>query len=740
MVISLANACIGFTRRAAILSDDILKEAQEAFKECEEAENDNRLAALEDLRFGRLSIQWPDAVKQQRELEGRPCLTSNLLAPAIRQVVNDARQNRPSISVHPVDNEADPETAEVIAGLIRNIEASSNADIAYDTAVDNAVSIGFGYWRINLDYSYDGTDLEAAGMSAFDQDICIKRVANPFSVYGDPWSMEADSSDWNVSFVTEQIKKELFKRKYPGASITNFQSDDWSQCSTPWHDGESVLVAEYWKREAVIKKAVAVDNGEQMVVMYEDEFEKSRDLIMAAGGQVVGQPRPVKTFKVTQYIVNGVEELDRTDWPGKYIPIIPVYGDEVNEEGKRHLRSLIRDAKDEQRMHNYWNTTSTEMVALAPRAPYIGPKGSFVTDAAKWATANSASHAYIEYDRVGDGGAPQRQPFPSAPAAAIQEALRASDAIKNITGIHDASLGIRSNETSGKAIQARQREGDVSTFHFGDNQTRSIRHTGKVIVDLIPKVYSTPRVARIIGVDKKKVETRQINQEYQKGQDSKGNPIMAMHDLSVGRYDITVTAGPSYTTLRQEAASQMIELIRAYPDAAPVIGDLLASNLDWPGADEIAKRLEKMLPPQLKDEETGNIPPEIKGQMQQMAQAIEQLGQELQEAEKKYGLEQQKIDIDREDREERRNIDWFKAMTEAAKADHAADQAEAKFGMEQDRVGLDGMKTAHAASMAEQQMERADVQDEHSRTMDQQRFGLETQQATELPQEEGPTV
>jgi hypothetical protein len=306
----------------------------------------------------------------------------------------------------------------------------------------------------------------------------------------------------------------------------------------------------------------------------------------------------------------------------------------VNLEGKRHFRSLIRDAKDAQQKYNYWSTQATELVALAPKVPFIGPKGAFKSDANKWSTANSQSHAYIEYDGQ---TAPQRQMGPQIPSGMLQEALTASDEIKAITGIYDASLGARSNETSGVAINARKMEGDVATFHFIDNLTRAIRHSGRIMVDLIPKVYSTPRMIRIMGEDGTS-EERKINEPYE---DIKGH--LRLHDVRTGRYDVTVKAGPGFTTKREEAAAQMMELVRSFPDAAPVIGDLLAKNLDWPGADEIAKRLEKMLPPNIRDE--GEIPPEIQQQMQQMDEAIKQLQAALMEAQNEKDLKSREVAV-----------------------------------------------------------------------------------------------
>lgn len=642
--------------------NDILKEAIAAFERAEANESENRKLAQSDVEFARLSKQWPDKVRKQRELEGRPCLTINKLGPVIRQVVNDARQNRPSIKVIPSDSKADPETAELMSGLIRNIEHTSNADVAYDTGIDASVSGGFGYWRVNLDYAYGGSpdDIESAGIELFEQDIKIERVANAFSIYGDPDSSEADSSDWNCAFVVDRIPIKDFKRRFPNAKKSDFTNSAWDVATGLWRTDEDVMVAEYWKREEATKLVVAVqlpDNGEDpgdVIVVDAKELAKNPDM-----GTPVTQMRPIKCHKVTRYLMTAVEVLETTPWPGCYIPIVPVYGDEVNVKGTRHFRSLIRDAKDANQMFNYWRTTATEMVALAPRVPFIGPKGSFQTDAAKWATANSASHAYIEYDDK--GAPPQRQPYPSMPAGAIQEAMNASDDIKAITGMYDASLGAKSNETSGRAIMARQREGDVSTFHFIDNLTRAIRHTGRIIIDLIPKVYSTPRIIRILGEDGTP-ERKPVNGAQAEGQEEGDENINCIHDLRVGKYDLVVTAGPSFTSKREEAATQMIELIRSYPDAAPIIGDLLAKNLDWPGADEIAERLKKMLPPQAHDEE-GQIPPEVQQQIEQMGQALQEMGKRLQDAEGKRDIEEQKLSIESYKAETERMTALQPAMT-----------------------------------------------------------------------------
>ncbi len=624
--------------------DDLLIEARRLFDLASEVENENRQDALDDLKFARLGEQWPDEVIQARKLEGRPCLTINRLPAFIRQVVNDARQNKPAIKVHPADDSADPETAEIFNGLIRNIEVTSDADVAFDTALESAVTGGFGYFRINTRYSDEDT---------FDQDLVIERIANPFSVFGDPYSTAADSSDWDNAFIVETMSKDAFERKYKGSEPVDWSADGYVGLGAPWIDDDQVMVCEWWTREEVKKQIVQLSNGEVVDLKV---FEANADQFAELGLEVVGQGRELRGHKVIQRCMTGGEILTTIDWPGKYIPIIPVYGDEVNVEGKRFFRSMVRDAKDPQRMFNYWRTASTELVALAPKTPFIGPKGAFVTDFEKWATANTSSHAYIEYD---GGTPPQRQPFAGVPAGALQEALNASDDIKAIVGLHDASLGARSNETSGVAIMARQREGDVSTFHFIDNLSRAIRHAGRVLIDLIPKVYSTDRVIRTLGPEEEP-ETVRIGQEAGEMQNQRGE-IIKIYSLNAGKYDLTVQTGPSFTTRRQEAAAQMQELFRAYPPAAEVIGDLFVKAQDWPMADEIAKRLKGLF-----DQRFGGQQQGAPQQPQQPPVDPAQMA--------KFQLDQQKLQMDASLEQEKLRIDGFNAETQRMKTVHDIQQ------------------------------------------------------------------
>ena len=325
--------------------DEIIREAREAFDRAADAEAENRREALDDLRFARLGEQWPEKVRRERELDGRPCLTVNRLPAFIRQVVNDSRQNKPGMVVHPVDSAADPATAEVLNGLIRHIEQSSDAEVAYDTALDFAVTCGFGYFRINTRYSGDDT---------FDQDLVIERVANPFSIYGDPDGTAADSADWNCAFVVDTLPKAAFEARWKGAEPVDWSADAYASLANPWLEGERVMVAEHWRREPVRRTILLLSDGQ---VVEDTVFKAQKAMFDALGVSVVGRPRTVASHKVTQRILTGAEVLDTVEWAGRHIPIVPVYGEELHIDGRRRLRSLVRDAKDPQRMVNYWAIT-----------------------------------------------------------------------------------------------------------------------------------------------------------------------------------------------------------------------------------------------------------------------------------------------------------------------------------------------------------------------------------------------
>ncbi len=590
---------------------DPLKLARDRYKRCIEAEQSNRDHAKAALKFRNLE-QWPDKIKHDRENDpdgARPCLVVDKTNQYINQVKNDQRQNRPAIKVRPVDDKGDPEIAEIYQGIVRHIEDTSKADLAYDTAFEQALDGGFGYFRILTDYTDE---------MSFDQDIIIKRIRNRFAAHLDPDHQEPDGSDAKFGFIVDKMKRDEFKAQYPGVDIVDFKDvgDDLKE----WVTEEEVLVAEYFFIEP---KAVTIHMLADGSVVNDDEL---------------GRQTSVKSRKTTinvvkwQKICGNPAPLEEREWPGKFIPIVEVIGNELDIEGKRITSGMLKAAMDSQRIYNYATSSFVENVALAPKAPFIGAEGQFENYEADWKSANRRNLSALTYKPTTVDGhlvpAPQRQPPPGISAGWLQVMQNSEQGIQGSLGMYQASLGAESNEKSGKAILARQREGDTATFHYIDNLSRSIRHAGRIIVDLIPKIYDTQRVVRILGEDGTP-DHAQINPEQEQAitEIRTGQGIEKIYNLNVGKYDVTVSVGPSYTTKRQEAAEAMVQILQGNPELMQTIGDLAFKNMDWPGADEIAERLKKLLPPQLQEDEEGQ--PQQDPQLQAM---VQQLQAQLEEA------------------------------------------------------------------------------------------------------------
>lgn len=576
---------------------ELHEKALERFKAVQEHEHDLREVSEDDFCFA-AGDQWPFEVKRDRELEDRPCLTINRLPQFIAQVVGDARQNKPAIKALPVDDNADPDTAKIYEGLIRQIEVSSKAHEAYLTGLEHAATGGWGHWRVVTQYSDDTT---------FNQDIRVKRIVNPFSVYWDPSAREYDRSDARWCFVTEWISKEAFEERYPDHS-----PDDWEVEARSCHDwidnkDNQVRIAEYWVKERETKRLALLESGETVDVT---------DVQPPMG---VVRVREVRCDKICRYVLSGHAVIeDKRDWPGKYIPIIPVWGPEEYVDGDVRPRSVIRYAKDAQKQYNFWQSQITEKIMLAPRSPWLVTIKQIKGLERFWNAANEENRAYLPYNPdPGAPGPPQRNPPPSVNQAELAQSAQAIDDMKGTTGIYDAGLGNRSNETSGVAINARKMQSDSATFAWIDNLARSITRTGQILVDLIPRIYDTERMVRILGVDDES-DFVPVNTYVR---DENGN-VQLMHDLTQGKYDVRVTMGPSFATQRQEAAQSLMQFIQAVPQAGQVAADLIAKNMDWPGAEELAERLKKLLPEGM-DEDAPPQPPDPMQQLQLQRAQVE---------------------------------------------------------------------------------------------------------------------
>lgn len=623
--------------------DKLIQEAKKRFQRCEDHESDTRPLWKEDLRFANADpdngFQWPTDLRKSREGDKRPCLTINKVKQHNRQITNEARQNKPSIRVQPVDSGADKKTAEILNGIIRHIESNSSADTAYDTAAEFAVDAGIGYWRVVTDYAAD---------DSFDQEIFIKRVKNPLNVYLDPDIQEADGSDARFGFVFEDMPKEEFAANYPNADPVS-----WDNSTDAWQTKETIRVAEYFKVEEVKDTLVAdADGNTKLLSELEPEIAEVVNEQLKAKAI---RSRPVTKRQVMWYLLAGDQCIEKKEWPGKYIPIVRVVGEEVEIDGKVDRKGHTRQMKDAQRMYNYNSTASVEYGALQTKVPWVAPAEATEGYEEYWDNANTHNFSRLPYNAFTEDGtaipAPQR-PLPPAPAMLYIEGMRiASEELKMSSGQYDASMGAKSNETSGRAIMARQREGDVATFHFVDNVARAIKYTGKILIDLIPKIYDTERVVRILGEDGKEDKATikpDMAQAYAKQQKPNGE-IEEIYNPTIGRYDVTVAVGPSYSTRRQEAFYALTDMASRDPSLMQKAGDIVMKAADFPMADQLADRLKKTLPPGLADEEGGEAPEvaALKQQLQQAQAQMQALGAEHQQMAADKDIELQKLTIER---------------------------------------------------------------------------------------------
>ena len=566
--------------------DELLKLVRKRFTEGVDYDRRNRDAGLEDLKF-MTGEQWDESVEAARLKAGRPCLKINTLPTFVAQVAGDVRINRPAIRVRPAED-ADKDLASVREGLIRAIERDSDAQAVYARAATDQIACGIGNFRIGLEYADD---------SGFDRDIRIRSIPNPFAVVWDPAISDPTGRDARWCFVEEIMPKEEFEAAYPDAmgSLT-------AELKVPleaenWMTRETVRVVEYWEVKERPLKLSLLESG---AVVEGDQIPE---------GEAIVQERQGRRRTVCMYLMTGHTILEGpVEFPISRIPIFRVPGWEVLVGDDRRRWGLIRFAKDPARMKNYQRSVAVESMGLAPRAVWLAQARSVDGLEDDFRNANKSGDPLLIYNNNTEP--PERIAPPPFPAALMQDAALHAQDIKDVTGLHDASLGAKSNETSGKAIMARQREGDVATYIYHDNLRAAIRECGRVANELIPIVYDTARTVRVLGED-----------ETQKVQRVNDPNDPASVDMSRGRYDIVIETGPSYSTKRVEAAESMMQFVQAVPGAAQIAGDLIAKSQDWPMADAIADRLRKALPPNLASEENDEKTPE---QMQQMQAAAQQ--------------------------------------------------------------------------------------------------------------------
>lgn len=680
--------------------ESILKLARERYKSCQDASGDNEVAAIDDLNFlAGGDNQWDATALNARRLQGRPVITVNTLPTYLHQVTNDQRMNTPAIKVHPAGSGASVEKAKVRQGMIRHIEYESNADVAYDTAVNSAAAVGFGYFRLVTDY---------ASETGFDQKIMFRRIRNALSVKIDPLSVDPDGSDMQYCFIESKMSKQLFRKEWPSAKLYEGGSEFNDEAYATWFNDTEVLVCEYYAIEQTDATAVLLSNGESG---FKD------DLIALPPGVTVVSERKTTRSKVMLYKITGCEILERTEILCRWIPVFPVYGDEIDIQGKIVRSGIIRHAKAPARMYNVFMTSATEEVGARSKTPYIGAEGQFSGHEAEWADANSV-FPYREYKPVTlDGNLappPMRQPMADIPAGWMMLASHASDNIKRTTGLFDASLGARGTATSGVQEKAQQAEGDMANYHYADGLLRTIRHAGRCLDCMITNYYDGERTVPTMSEDNQ-VSHTVIND---------GSPDT---DMTLGEYGITISAGASYSTLRQENAEFFTRAMQSAKDpaTASVVTYLAMKNNDAPGADEATAMLKALLPPNVvaampsdkKNEPVVNTPhgplpvPQAEQAIAQMSQQLEAMHEALQKADaakqqldamkQQQVLNEQHLEPKRLEVEQMRigaEVEKAKAAAISAEADLLRAQAEAAAAPNVARLDEQRAETEHMAA------------------------------------------
>ena len=553
--------------------EKVVEEALERFDEAQSADNVNREKSIEDLRFvDEEDGQWTEQSKAARR--GRPMMTFDKTSGAIDQVVGDHLQNRPAIKVRAAEDD-DQDIADIYTGLIRQIE--SKARRAYSTGFKFAAKCGYGVWRILHDY---------ADAESFDQDLMIEPVYNPFTVLFDPRAQKITKEDGNFAFVFEDMSKGEFEKQYPKADAGSADDFRPEGARNSWFTEKDIRVAEYYRKVEEEKTIYLLADGSVV-----DEQPAIPEMGMEEDpSQRVVNERTTTGYRVEWFKITGKEILEQKDCIGKFIPLVPIFGKNTNIDGRFLYRGMVRKAKDAQRLYNYERNAYIEAVALQPKAPFMATAKQIKGYENQWKNINTSNSPILLYNHDKDAGRPSREPSPMASQGLIAGLQMSSDDIKAATGIFDASLGARGNETSGVALRERQQQGDTATYEYTDELIEAIAYTGRICIDQIPYVYDAPRTISILGED----EQEEVIKIFEPVQNLETGEWETKNDLTLGKYDVKVTTGPSYSTRRTETADQLAQITAQNPEIGALVADLYIKSLDLVGGDEAVDRIRKV--------------------------------------------------------------------------------------------------------------------------------------------------
>lgn len=704
--------------QARVRDRKFIETALKRFELAASATQQTRRESLEDFKF-RIGEQWPEDVR--RAYGNKVMLTINRVASFCNQVTNEQRQQRPAGTINPVGNGADEETAQILQGMVRHVEVNCDAEVGDDIAFEHMVIGGEGWIRWWSEFVDDDPDDEWA------QEIKVGAVPNPFTVYDDPGARHPLKIDAKWRFFVEDLLIDDYKERYGDktdfASLEQFRSVGDSP--NQWVSKEEIRIAEYYHIEYKEETVYQLASGDTV---------KIGDL---KEGDKVVKTRTKQIPKVMWTLMNAVQKLEEHDVPGKIIPSVPVLGYNLNVDGKQYKAGLVRTAKDPARAYNYHLSKATQAVAIAPKMPFIIAEGQAEGHEKEWMNANTGDLACLTYkptSLLGQPIAPPQREVAEPPIQAISHLLMTADTdMKAVTGLFDPSLGQKSPDQSGKAIVALQRQGNVATSNFSDNLARTKREVTRGILSWIPTIYDTAAVRRIIkldgtvdhvGVFNSKatgMTAEQAQEQLQEHIDS--GKIKKIYDIGIGRYDVTVSVGPSYQTKRQEQAASIMQLISAYPELMHVCGDILINDLDFEQAKEIAERVKRTIPPNILGDDDGSDPAataarkdaelqQLMEQHKQLAQSLEQANQVIQT---KQVEAQAKKDIAQGDAATKMAIEKLHAETQVtvAEINTKAQMAQTRLEYEHDMwkilhggahdVGMQAQEAANAQKLQEQQ-------------------------------------
>ena len=628
-------------------SDAVMKEARARFLRCQEWEADSRVLFVEDRKFANADSdngwQWDDIDYNGRKDSHRPCLTINKTRQHNLQIINDARQNKPAINIRPVSNGATYQAAQVYQAIVRHIEYISNAQSVYDRATVFQVEAGIGFWRVCTDYADD---------ESLDQEIFIRPVKDPLSVYMDPDILEADGSDARYCFIFDDMPHDEVAAKFPQFKDAIPTQDAVGEGSA-WLNKDHCRVAEYFRKTEYNDELISymdTESGDRKVVR---KSAMPDAVVEGLKADPDTRTRDATGTTIEWYMIIGGKVVEKKAWPGLYIPIVRIIGEETVIDGKLDRKGHTRAMKDCQRQYNFWTSGAAEFVALQTKSPFVGSVRSIEGLEKYWETANTESHAILPYNDVGEDGqeirAPARSDPPVMAPAYVSGMQIARQELMEVSGQYQAEMGAPSNERSGKAIQERQRQGDNATYHFIDHLSIGIRFTGKIVLDLIPHIYDTPRIMQLLNEDGSTGEVNldpQAKQAYSDEKDERGQAVQRIFNPNIGKYDVQADTGPDYGTKRQEAFNAIMDLMKSSPEVMQIAGDLLFQSADFPLADELAERFRRMVPAQA----LGGQNPELQQaqqQIQQMQGVIQQGAKLLEDEKNKVGVEAYKAETAR---------------------------------------------------------------------------------------------